>query len=72
MADEQVKTTEAKTPTPVAKTVDKVGDAICRGIEKFEVEHLRNSSFSQDTAAWNHFRAGLPVLIEAIKSELEA
>lgn len=40
-------------------------------VNKFVAEHLRNSSFSQDTPAWNHFQAGIPVLIGAIADELE-
>ncbi len=40
-------------------------------VDKFIADHLRNSPFSQDTAAWNHFQAGIPVLIGAIADEME-
>lgn len=40
-------------------------------VNKFIDQHLRNSNFSLDTPAWNHFQAGLPVLIGCIVSEME-
>lgn len=40
-------------------------------VDVFVAEHLRNSPFSQDTTAWNHFQAGIPVLIGAIADAME-
>jgi hypothetical protein len=40
-------------------------------VDKFIDQHLRNSNFSLDTPAWNHFQAGLPVLIGCIVTEME-
>lgn len=40
-------------------------------VEAFIDAHLRNSSFSRDTVAWNHFQAGIPVLIGCIVKEME-
>lgn len=48
----------------------KVTDAVERGIEAHIAAHLRNSDFSRDTPAWNHFRAGLPDLIGSIVKEV--
>lgn len=59
-------TTGAKAP---AKATTKA--KVEAGVEAFIATHLRNSSFSRDTEAWNHFQAGLPVLIGAILAELE-
>lgn len=41
------------------------------GIAAFIDTHLRNSDFARDTAAWNHFQAGLPVLTGCIVNALE-
>lgn len=53
------------------KAPDAVEKAVKRGVEAFLDQHLRNSSFSRDTPAWNHFQAGLPVLIESITKEVK-
>ena len=69
--------TEVQTETKGAKGADKAPKVnpleakVRAGVDAFIAVHLRNSSFSQDTPAWNHFQAGLPVLIEAIVKELE-
>lgn len=62
MADDKKKEAPKKSPTELA---------IERGVTAFVDQHLRNSTFSQDTPAWNHFQAGLPVLIGCIAKELE-
>lgn len=59
-------TTGAKAP---AKST--TGAKVKAGVDAFIETHLRNSDFSRDTAAWNHFQAGIPVLIGAIVAELE-
>ena len=62
-------------PTPPARKAKKSGpsveDRAKTAVDKFVAEHLRNSPFSLDTPAWNHFQAGLPVLIGCIVSEME-
>lgn len=50
---------------------DAVTEAVTRGVNSFVDAHLRNSDFSRDTPAWNHFQAGLPALIEAIVKEVK-
>lgn len=49
---------------------DKVTQAVERGIEAHIASYLRNSDFSRDTPAWNHFRAGLPDLVGLIVKEV--
>lgn len=66
---EDKKNTGAKPKAPVP--VDTVEKAVKRGVDAFIDAHLRNSSFSRDTPAWNHFQAGLPVLIESITKEVK-
>lgn len=75
-----VVTTDTKNPVapapamPVIEVVsvnNKIADAVKRGVDEFTNVHLRNSDFSQDTPAWNHFQAGLPVLIESITKEVK-
>lgn len=61
----------AKTETAASETHNLVEQAVTRGVEAFIDAHLRNSEFSRDTPAWNHFQAGLPVLIGSILAELE-
>lgn len=63
-------TTEAETPN-VAKTPSEFDAAVTRGVDAWIDTHLRNSDFSRDTPAWNHFQAGLPALIESIKQEVK-
>lgn len=57
--------------TAKAKAPDKTEEAVRRGVEAFVDGHLRNSDFSRDTPAWNHFQAGLPALIESIVKEVK-
>lgn len=49
----------------------KTEQAAKRAVDRFIDDHLRNSDFSRDTPAWNHFQAGLPVLIGYIAEEME-
>lgn len=51
--------------------VDAVHAAVTRAVDGFIAAHLRNSAFAQATAAWNHFQAGLPALIESIVKEVK-
>lgn len=39
-------------------------------VDRWTSEHLRNSPFSQNTEAWNHFQLGLPALIKGIVKEV--
>lgn len=58
--------------TPAAKrSGSSVEQKAKAAVDKFVDQHLRNSDFSLDTPAWNHFQAGIPVLIGAIVSEME-
>lgn len=59
--------TEAKPPEK-KKTVEQ---AVRDGVDAFVVKHLRNSDFSRDTAAWNRFHEGLPVLIDEVVKEVK-
>lgn len=71
MADEQNQTTEeAKAPVKAVKP-SKARAAAERAVERFTADHLRNSDFARDTPAWNHFQAGLPVLIGYFEQEME-
>ena len=53
------------------KAPDPIKEAVARGVAVFMDTHLRNSDFSRDTPAWNHFQEGLPVLIESITKEVK-
>lgn len=53
------------------KAPDAIEEAVKRAVDGFIDQHLRNSDFSRDTPAWNHFQAGLPVLIESITKEVK-
>lgn len=55
----------------VLEEKDDLTQRIERAIEAWTSAHLHNSPFSRVTEAWNHFRAGIPVLIEKIKQEME-
>lgn len=46
-------------------------DPVDAGIAAWVDKHLRNSAFSQDTAAWNHLQGVLPLLGPMIKGEIE-
>lgn len=60
-----------KDETTPAPKPDKITEAVTRGVDAFVANHLRNSDFSRDTPAWNHFQAGLPALIESIVKEVK-
>lgn len=63
---------DEQAPAPAkAKALDKIEEAVTRGVDAFVASHLRNSDFSRDTPAWNHFQAGLPALIESIVKEVK-
>lgn len=55
----------------VVAEVDALTAKITHGVQDFIDNHLRNSPVSRNTAAWNHFREGVPVLIAKIKHALE-
>lgn len=64
------KTTKARSPladTVVSNYSEVVGGAVSAWVDGY----LRNSDFSQNTPAWNHFMNGLPALIEGIVKEVE-
>lgn len=44
--------------------------AVARGVERWLGENLRNTAFSQDTAAWNVLQNALPKLVPAIVEEI--
>lgn len=46
-------------------------EAIGGAVQAWIDGYLRNSDFSQNTPAWNHFMNGLPTLIEGIVKEVE-
>ncbi len=61
-----------KEPKASAQTKsEKLEEAIYRGITEFVNAHLRDSDFSRDTPAWNHFRQGIPLLTKFIAKQLE-
>lgn len=66
--EEQITSPKAKAARRSGPSVEQKAKA---AIDKFIDLHLRNSDFSLDTPAWNHFQAGIPVLIGAIVSEME-
>lgn len=70
MTDEQQDEPQTPKRATVSKAVRRQAKAKA-AVDKFVAEHLRNSPFSLDTPAWNHFQAGLPVLIGHIVSEME-
>ncbi len=41
-------------------------DRVNAAVDGWISEHLRNSEFSQDTPAWNHFNNVRPALVEAV------
>lgn len=60
------------TPRPQIGKVKRTAEERAKAaVNKFVADHLRNSDFAQDTPAWNHFQAGIPVLIGCIVSEME-
>jgi hypothetical protein len=67
MASGKDKTEEAQGGLTKA---DPVLEAINRGIDAWVNANLRNTAFSQDTAAWNHLQGALPLLGPAIKGEI--
>lgn len=73
MADEQKPDAKAKgevsreVAKPVARSLeDKIADGVAKWVDK----HLRNTPFSADTPAWNHFQAALPHLAGTISEEV--
>ena len=60
-----------KSDTAPAPKPDKTAEAVQRGVDQWVDAHLRNSSFSRDTPAWNHFIEGLPGLVDAIAKEVK-
>lgn len=66
--EEQNKSPRTKVTKSSALSMEQKAKA---AVDKFVDQHLRNSDFSLDTPAWNHFQAGIPVLIGAIVSEME-
>lgn len=48
-----------------------VEQAVARGVDEFVATHLRNSPFSRDTTAWNHFHEGKSALVGSIVKQLE-
>lgn len=73
MATEAKKTssTTKATETTSGPAALSAEDKAKRAVDAFIAKHLRNSDFSRDTPAWNHFQAGLPVLIGCIAAEME-
>jgi hypothetical protein len=55
----------ADTPASVLETNVKTA------VEQWINSHLRDSPFSQNTPAWNHFVDGLPALVKGIVKEVE-
>lgn len=66
MAEQKATGGKATTKTPPAAEAK-----AALAVEAFLEKHLRNSDFSRDTAAWNHFQAGIPVLIGCIAEVME-
>lgn len=64
------KSTKARTPLAVS-TVFNYSEAVNGAVMAWVNGYLRNSDFSQNTAAWNHFMNGLPTLIAGIVKEVE-
>lgn len=67
MADDNAieeKTISAKTTVPTK--VDSVRTAVREAIDEHVATLLRNSNFSRDTPAWNHFNQSIPALVEGI------
>lgn len=64
---------EAEQTAPKAKpaATDRIKEAVQRGVDNHIATDLRNSDFSRDTPAWNHFQATLPALIESIVKEVK-
>lgn len=70
---EDIVSTNDKTVDEVSAIAvpDVVEGQIRAGIDAWVASHLRNSSFSADTPAWNHFMDGLPALILGITKEVK-
>lgn len=70
---EDIVSTNDKTVDEVSAiaVTDVVEGQIRAGIDAWVASHLRNSSFSVDTPAWNHFMDGLPALILGITKEVK-
>lgn len=68
------KSAETKAPKSGQSAAPKSGStekAVEKAIHEFLDAHLRDSDFSRDTPAWNHFQAGIPVLIESITKAIK-
>ena len=64
------KTTKPR--SPLAETVvSNYSEAVNGAVMAWVNGYLRNSDFSQNTPAWNHFMNGLPTLIAGIVKEVE-
>lgn len=70
---ENVVSTDKKPVEEVSAIIvtDVVKDQIKAGVDAWVASHLRNSTFSADTPAWNHFMNGLPALILGITKEVK-
>lgn len=70
MSTTTAKTTKARSPlaqNSLSNYSEKVDGAVMAWVDGY----LRNSDFSQNTPAWNHFMNGLPTLIAGIVKEVE-
>lgn len=65
MADDKKASIVAEAEAVVAE-VDEFTVKVEGAVEKWLAEHLRNTPFSQDTAAWNVLQKALPHLAPAI------
>lgn len=61
----------SNTDSPLAEKVVLNYSGVEEAIMVWVNGYLRNSDFSQNTPAWNHFMNGLPTLIEGILKEVE-
>lgn len=61
---------EAPASTKVS-VPDKLEEAVRRGVEDFVQQHLRNSVFSRETEAWNHFVNKMEALIKGVVEEVK-
>lgn len=64
------KTTKPRSPL-ADKVVFNYSEAVEGAVQVWIDGYLRNSDFSQNTTAWNHFMNGLPALIKGIVKEVE-
>lgn len=72
--EEEILDLEKEVESKVAKVeaeAKDLADAVKRGVDNFVASHLRNSPFSQETAAWNHFFAGIGKLVEGVVKEIK-